>query len=623
MSENPFFDTFNAKHKSDAEIASSFVPPPNTLERLTVRDHTVLSGPRGSGKTTLLKMLTLPALMNWEGKDAEVLKEKVDFVSVFVAADRSWHGQLLSLSKQISDHSAAELLGMSAFTTHIFKATISTFIDWEGLPRTSDSVISRLLPKLDQTKEREICRYLAELWMLKPRAHTFVEMRTALSNRLAEIGVLRNQLRFSAQAISQDNNRFLYIDYREGMKGAAGIHNQVSNVNSRRWSFLFDEMEVAPSFVQESLFADLRGEIDALKISYKLALAPFNKNFRNTFDEQGVSQTHDYNHVDLSFARKASGYDFSRRLCNLMIQQAGIDSDVDSMLGTSYFAFEDENLDEPEVSGSKYSADRPLGKVFKSLSDKDASFRAYLNKRSLDLDNISELDDQSLAKTFRKIRNVVVIREYFSRQSKSEIRVENLSSRSRKSYTLYAGNPSMLALTEANPRSLINLFSPLVAQYKETSGSRKVSEARQADEIQKSIRVMRSLLKAVPHGNRGSQGKGLLPFLDAIGKSLHERMVASKFSDQPPLSFRVDRGISPENLSAIGKALNLGALIYIPDIDSEDIVSTITGKRFRLNYLLAVHYKLPLSLDREISLSALLRDQSGDRQAQMDLPDEH
>lgn len=568
-------------------------------------------------------MLTLPALESWSGGEAEILKSKIDFVSVFIAADRSWHGQLISLSKQISDNRTAELLGMSAFTTHIFKAIISTFIDWEGLTRHRSSVVSQLLPKLDQSKEREICEHLAELWMLRPRANTFVEMRTALSKRLADIGVLRNQVRFSNQPISHSDNRFLFVDYREGMKSAADIHNQVSDRGSRRWSFLFDEMEVAPSFVQESLFSDLRGEVGALKINYKLALAPFNKNFRNTFDEQGQARKHDYSHVDLGYPRKENGYEFSRRLCNLMLQQAGVDSDVETMLGTSYFAFEDQNLDEAVAVGSKYSANRPLGKVFRELSMKDASFRAYLGKQNLDLNDISTLDEESLAKTLRKVRNVVVIREYFARPSRGDLKAESLHSRSRKTYTLYSGNPSMLALTEGNPRNLINLFSPLVARMKATNGIRKMSESVQAAEIEKSIRVMRSLLKAVPHKNRKYQGKGLLPFLDAIGNSLHERFLSPKFSDQPPLSFRVSGGISPDDLHAIGKALNLGALIYIPDLDSEDILSSVMGKRFRLNYLLAVHYKLPLSLDREISLSALLRDRSGNQQAQMDLPDEH
>lgn len=620
MDENLFFDTFNAKHKSDTEIASSFVPPPNALERLIAKDHTVLSGPRGSGKTTLLKMLTLPALYRWEGAEAEALKSQIDFVSVFIAADRSWHGQLLSLTKQIPEKKAAEALGMSAFTTHIFKAIVVAFADWEALPRLNSPFFDGILPKLGQVKEQEICAHLAELWMLRPRANTFVELRAALSLRLASIGVLRNKLRFGIEALEDNGNEFLYVDYREGMKGAADIHNQVSGLKSRRWSFLFDEMEVAPSFVQESLFSDLRGELDKLKVNYKLALAPFNRNFGSSFDEQGASHTHDYGHVDLSFPRKESGYEFSKRLCNLMLRQAGMEVNIETLLGASYFAFEDEDSGDQETGGSKYGANRPLGRVFQSLSQKDASFRSYLRDRNISLADVGILDEQSLAKTLRKVRNVAVIREYFSRASKSDIKVERLSSRSRKSYTLYSGNPSMLALAEGNPRSLINIFSPLVAQYKDAGGAKKVSEPRQAEEIQKSIRVMRSLLKTVPHKSREHQGRGLLPFLDRIGAALHDGVVSTKFSDQPPLSFRVDRGISPENLSAIGKALNIGALVYIPDQESEDILSSVMGKRFRLNYLLAAHYKLPLSLDREISLSRLLAKSSSKSQTQMDLP---
>ena len=430
-------------------------------------------------------------------------------------------------------------------------------------------------------------------------------------------------MKFGNQALSASENRFLYVDYRAGILGAASKHNYLSGLESRRWSFLFDEMEVAPSFVQESLFSDLRGEVDKLKVNYKLALAPFNKNFRTIFDDRGGAPTHDYRHVDLSFARKENGYEFSRRLCNLMLEQAGVEGDVDKMLGASYFAFEDDADTDKSSDQSKYSAGKPLGRVFKSLSEKDASFRAYLQNRGIDLENLEELDEHTRAKTLRKIRNLVVIREYFAQPSKADLQVPKLNIRSRKSYALYSGNPSMLALTEGNPRSIINMFSPLIAEYKKSEGATKVSEARQADEIKKSIRVMRSLLKTVPQKSGKQQGRGLLPFLDSVGAALHEGLISTKFSDQPPLSFRLKGGLSQDSISAIGKALNLGAIVYVPDLESEDVLSDVSGKRFRLNYLLAAHYKLPLSLDREISLDKLLSKAVSGQQANMDLLDEH
>lgn len=621
MHDNPFFDAFNAKHKSDEEIASTFVLPPTSLEKLLTKDHAILSGPRGSGKTTLLKMMTIPALNSWRDDEAHSVKERIDFLSVFIAADRSWHGQLKRLAEQIPQSEAAELLGMSAFTTHIFKATINAFIDWQQLPRDNGPFFSDLVPKLDIDAESEICELVADLWMLEPRANTFYEMRAALTSRLAKIGVLRNRLKFGIDILSEMENEYLFVDYREGMKGAADAHNQLSGLQDRRWSFLFDEMEVAPSFIQESLFSDLRGKIDKLKYNYKLALAPFNKNFRTTFSVEGAAPSHDYVHIDLTFARKKNGYEFSRKLCSQMIRQAGVDGTDENLLGRSYFAFEDETDEQVDTKDSKYSTDRPLGSVFKNLSEKDSSFRSYLEKRKIKLNDLRDLDEKSLAKTLRKVRNIVVIREYFSRPSKSGINAEGLSSRSRKTYSLYSGSPSMLALTEGNPRSIINLFAPLVAEYAKTDGSTKVSERRQAEEIQRTLRIMRSLLKTVPQKGAKQPGRGLLPFLDRIGEALYGEVLSTRFNQQPPLSFRVDRGISTDDLSAIGKALNLGALVYIPDQDSEDIISTVVGKRFRLNYLLAAYYKLPLSLDREISLSELLsrRVQSG--QSEMELHD--
>ena len=619
MSDSIFFDTFNVKHKTDAEIASSFVLPEGTLERLVSKDHTILSGPRGSGKTTLLKMLTLPALSNWTAPEAESLKANVNFVSVFVAADRSWHGQLTSMARQVQIEGHAELLGMSAFTTHLFKAIITAFIDWNQLAEKQGVFVPRLIHTLSASHERQICLFLADAWLLKPRAPTFLEMRAVLAKRLADIGLLRNQLRYGVNFVDQTESRYLMVDYREGLALAVSAHNQASGLPDRRWFFLFDEMEVAPSFVQESVFADLRGQIDREKISYKLALAPFNKNFRQSMDAQGISPSNDYLHIDLSFPRKEKGYEFSRKLCDLMLKQVGMNATVDDLLGTSFFSFEDEINEDSSSSLGKYSAGRPLGAVFNRLAEKDASFRAYLKEKRIDLSDISALDEQSLAKSLRKVRNIVVIREYFSRASKSDLQIDQLPTRSRKSVIIYTGSPSLLALTEGNPRSLINLMSPIVAEYVKNEGKRKISEREQADEISRSTRVMRSLLKTIPHSGKEGSGKGLLSFLDAVGSSLRRGFLSPKFSDQPPLSFRVDRGASPDHLGAIGKALNIGALIYVPDNDSEDVISEIIGKRFRLNYMLAAHYKLPLSLDREINLSRLLASGSIRNQWEMDL----
>jgi hypothetical protein len=380
---------------------------------------------------------------------------------------------------------------------------------------------------------------------------------------------------------------------------------------------------VAPSFIQKSLFLDLRSAAGDPKIRYKLALAPFNKNFRSVYSDVSATSANDYRHIDLTFARKEFGYEFSRRLADSLLSHAGFEAGIDKMLGSSYFEFVDDEASGIENLPSKYSSQRALGKVYASLAEKDPSFRRYLLVRGIDLDDVAALDEKTMAKTLRKTRSVVIMREYFSRPSRSGILVDQLHARSRKSFALYAGIPSMLALTEGNPRALINLLSPLVSSYKEDEGRATVSEARQADEVQKSIRVMRSLLKTVPIERKGSTaGQGLLWFLDAIGGGLYQGVMASKFNDNPPLSFRVDNGVPNDLLDAIGKALNIGALVYVPDNASEDIISNVRDKRFRLNYLLSAYYKLPLTLDREIKLSKLLAAAGSLESKQMDLLDE-
>ncbi|MGO7904888.1 hypothetical protein AB9E09_09465 [Rhizobium leguminosarum] len=616
------FDTFNAKHKAESEVAATFVPPSQVLDQLISHNNVVLTGPRGSGKTTLLKMLTVPALANWNTAVALETKKRVDFVSIFVPADRSWHGQLKQLGGSDKDGAYARLLGLSTFTTHIFKAIANAFIDWQSDVAQGDVEVRRLVPAISFEQEQGIVAALSRSWHLKPHAFTFFEMKSALAQRLSTIGALKNKLKYLPAAVDVAEHDFLFCDYREGIKLAHNLHNHASGLPSRRWLVMFDELEVAPSEIQESLIKDLRGTFEQSQINYRLALAPYNRNFVGPSDEAAASPQNDYQHIDLSFARKDRGLTFSRQLCDSLLRQSGVDRDIGFVLGGSPFSFDDlTDNDADRGDTSRYSKDAKLGRVFGALADKDASFRHYLTTKKISLDQLEDYSELQMASTLRKVRNIVIIREYFSKPSRSGIAAESLSTRSRKTYRLYAGVPSILALTEGNPRALINLISPLIRSFKSGPATHKVSESRQADEIERSIRIMRSLLRSIPAGEQRREGGVVLKVLDDIGSGFYQGVVSTKFSEQPALSFRVDSGLQPAILSALGKALNMGALVYVPDHGSEEVISSLVGKRFRLNYMLASYYKLPLALDREVSLSTLLAKKSNVHQEAMEFPD--
>lgn len=618
------FDTFNAKHKAESEVAATFVRPPGIVDQLLSHNHVVLTGPRGSGKTTLLKMLTASALANWKGPDAEEVKRKVDFVSIFVPADRSWHGQLKGLNSEIGERETAELLGLSTFTTHICKAIIGAFMDWQSDPVRDDITMSKILPELSYDQEQEIVDRLAASWFLAPRAKTFFELRSALAERLAGIGLLKNKLKYFPRCLDETQPDYLFIDYREAIKLAHTLHNTASNRPLRRWLIMFDELEVAPSSIQDLLIRDMRGAFEQGFICYRLALAPYNRNFIGSSEGAEVLVQNDFHHINLSFPRKERGLEFSKQLCISLMRQSGINQELDHVFGKSMLNFDDPDSHplEDTNSGSKYGENSNLGKVFSSLATKDASFAQYLLRRGLHLDDIEDLSELKRASTLRKVRNIVIIRDYFSKPSKSGLHAERLTARSRKTYRLYTGIPSLLALAEGNPRSLINLISPLMREFIARGGVHKVSETAQAEEIEKAIRIVRSLLRSIPvESHKPATGGAVLKILDDIGSGFYQGIVATKFSEQPPLSFRIDSGHSPAILSALGKALNMGGIVHVPDQGSEEIISSLVGKRFRLSYLLAAYYKLPLSLDREVSLSHLLSHKNSTQPNLLDLPD--
>ncbi|WP_417827588.1 hypothetical protein [Thalassospira sp.] len=613
---SPLFDEpINAKHKTDDEIASTFVPPEHALERLLGKDHVVLAGPRGSGKTTLLRLMTLPALCHWEGGDADEIKSKVDFVSVFVAADESWHGQLKQLARNLDNSESSSLLGMSTFTTHIYKSIATAFQDWQEEEVVSDKYIKNVVKKLDIDQEREVVERLSHNWMLSPKANTFIELIRSLEDRLTTIGVLKNKLIFNRNQDISSGNDFLFLDYKSGIQIAAETHNTVSNMPKRRWVFLFDELEIAPSFVQESLFVALRGANPRAIINYKLALAPYNANFRSSANGARAENAKDYQHVDLTFSRKEYGHAFSERFVKSMLKRNDIEGDPSTIFGNSMFSFNDESVDEE----GKYSSNSALGKVYESLANKDESFRAYLLSKGVHLEDIEKFDELKMASVIRKPRNIVIVREFFSSGSTGTFKPETLRLRSRKSYALYTGIPSLLSLCEGNPRAIINLISPLISLLKLEKSTGKSRDADQAKEIEKSIRVMRSHLRTHDSETKHGMAKSLLPLLDRIGEGLHSGVFAKKFSDQPPLSFTVDRGLPPETLAAIGVALNQGALVYVPDNASEDILTSVIGKRFRLNYLLAAYYKLPISLDRPVLFSRLISGKKQSNQQHLEI----
>ena len=259
----------------------------------------------------------------------------------------------------------------------------------------------------------------------------------------------------------------------------------------------------------------------------------------------------------------------------------------------------------------------------KRLANSDASFRKYLLAKGIDLDKEMQ-DDDMRAKTYRKINSIVIVREAFRKQDfkkndnnpnrhASDECIENIPSsrRGRKNPGVYAGATAFFAICESNPRFLIGMLNQLLGEGTGKEHLLRIDASLQAAVYASATARFRAYLRTVPSPKGISSGsRGLLSLMDLIGSYFYNECVAGPFDDDPDGTFVVDANTSSELASALQIALNAGAIIWVPEKKDAVILTSIRGKRFRLSYLLAPHYHLPLHLGRQVSLGKILREGS-------------
>ncbi len=595
------FETFNARHLQAEQVARSFVPPVAIFAELVTKNNHILIGPRGSGKTTLLKMLTLPALANWEIGGYETVIPRTDFVGIFVPADRGWHAQL----KEAAGAEGAGLsVGRVAFTTHILSSFVQTLRDARFF-QSSPSAASIAAPAiLNEENEALLVDELARVWKLKPAFRSLGGLSIALQARLVELGSLREHVRraIDPEGCLLERAPYSDLNFRDCISHAIETHSVLAKGARHSWALLFDEFEVAPSFIQRDILSNLRGQSET-RLLYKVAIAPYNKNFMQNVSDLSAAPSHDFKVVDLWYPEKSRAYEFSEQLVTRLFEAEGIEvKSTRQILGDSEFSFPEANDTGP------YGHDGAILEAFKRLQKIDPSFRAHLGRKKINLDRIGEMSEEERAEKIRKLRSIVITREYFLRND--QVAAFRLKGRSRKIRTLYTGFPTILALCEGNPRMLIGITSPLARKLKQirrSHGSRGVDKSAQAAQVKQAANSFRSMLKTIPYqeGADATQ-RGLLRLLDRVGEYFYRKCMVESFSPQPPLSFVVDSVTDEETLRAVGRALNAGAIIYVPDPGADPILSSLRGKRFRLCYLLSAYYKLPITLNTFVALSTIL-----------------
>ena len=587
--------SLNAIKLSAREVAETFVAPP-VFSTLLHADNAILTGPRGSGKTTLLKMMQSEALEYWTAEEAPSARDSVRAVGVFIGSDRTWNEQLAMPGDDL-DPVVRRALTSAAFTTHVLRA-LSEAMEYRVHAPEPPSGIGHKRVRLDPVQEGELSGRLSEIFSLPRAARSLTGIRALLADRLVEIGAMRvRALRRGDVQIPDWVDR----EFVTTSDAATDAFNTIVGESGQKWALLFDELELAPGEIVETLLGALRGSKP--RLIFKLSLAPAHARFHVLDEENAPVPGQDYEHIALTYARKLPALEFAKALVRSTLSKGGDGPAVfpERLLGSGRLDSRDEYDDDlpPDLPRSAYAVGSPLQRTMVSLAGKDPSFQAYLSRNAIDLDALEALPPIKRAGRVRKIRNIVVVREYF--------RDENGKRRSRKTHALYSGADSILSLPDGNPRMIISLVRQLFPAIDSSASRDRVPVPIQNAAIASTLQRFGALLEAQVAEQIDGVAVGLMDLLDSIGEALARRVVEDPFNDNVRLTIRVPAGLRPEIEALFIRGINAGALVHVPPRDSDGrLPANLIGRQFRLSHLLACKYGLPIHLTQSVSLDELL-----------------
>jgi len=594
------YSSVNARYSSPPQVARTFVPP-DSFARLIQPEHSVLVGPRGSGKTSMMKMLQQEALEVWDHPLAEFYCDRISFVAILIPADPAWHAQLESLGEAGGvTQETARSLADAAFTTHVLHSLVKTMrariapVKDKGLRRTFRR--AQMVP----AQEAELVQEISDPWQITPRLLTLASLSNALNARIARIG------QAAAGAFTDEDARYLHIDFMAASTLAVDIFNELSNQSNQRWAFLFDELEIAPQHIRRKLIRSFRSGNPRLFL--KLSLFPFTDELSVQDPARDPLPGQDYDYISLSVPRTAGSFRFADELANAVLRARGAKCTAAEFLGTPYFA------PSSDIDNDAEEDDDPLDSVIRRpelraalirLSQRDEGFRRYMAAHGLrdDLTIEASASAERARKAFRKVKNQALTRSWFAGSPRRQ---------SRRSYALYTGVPTIYQLTESNPRYLL-IFLRSVLEAVPPSRNR-ASRLQQSRALGKAQAHFLDLLRAVAIGMPEEQSSwsqsgptSLVDFIDRIGAFMQRAVLDGPFDPDAVGSFYVERDSAPEIRLFAERAVNVGAVVRLPSREQEySPLMRMDGQRLRLSFLLAPRYHLPVRVGRALRLESLL-----------------
>lgn len=609
-------DVFNARDLAPVEVASNFLAPP-LFERLLSKVHSVLEGPRGSGKTTLLRMLTPEAFSHWRkvepGRD-------IDFIGVFVPADIRWAKQLTVRTDRISNIVAKDALLHASFSVALNLAFIETIQSCAKLHTEFGSAHPAIFFPLDRDLETEIVAALSYIWGLEVPLPSFNGINLALRKRQHELSAAATQLADGRSLLEvQAELKYISSTWLDNIVTAVESVNAVLRRPDQLWAILLDELEIVPLALLQTIVDALRSTSN--KVRFKLALSPTGSDLIPHDQPGSSSHFEDYRPIKLWYERKNDARDFASRLFALslsrMLGESIPTTSLPKVLGSSWTRTQDEfeqeeGEDRPPETFVKDTPQmqRLRSSAFKSLYDRDESFKKLLDEKVIDPRKPPDNDANPKGTLVRKITQLVLHRanelEKFTFAGGAKHRGGKRNQRA------YVGFPNLVDLTEGNPRWVLTLAESVVAAHR-SAGLPLSTQSVQSSAVRDFVQQMVAKLTVYPT-KMAASGRRWTPydFVKGLGDSIYAQLFDMPFKTDPAMSFVIDQAAIEQFGEYIRTAIDLGALVIMrrggpAPLAGAVSVQTLIGSRVRLTYRLAPEFRLPLLYLKERSISSALK----------------
>ena len=603
------YDSFNARYLNNEEIANLFIIN-KQYEDLIKNNHSLLMGPRGSGKTTLLKMLTIPSQHFWNKSHNSSILEP-SFIAVYVPTDVQWKKQMDDFDEEFDNKPKyKKIITRLIVTTNILISLCDTFINLLEFKNNTEQ---------DLTNEAELSLALINDWKIKrPVSTNLSAIKHSLLNRLVEINSHVNKVK----ALDTSENDIVYPEYFfDDYLGLVAVAcNSFERVFKDdeyfvnkifKWALCFDELEIAPQWLQNELLGLLRS-LSHQNILFKLTMVPLvliNKN--SEFEEINARENQDFEIIRTWTYSKSSlsdWEDFSRRIVqDKFRRQYNAKINPLTLFGSDKL---DLNLTKtfraeaiPNEKAGHYTEGSLVWTLFKELAVIDKSFREFLISKKINPLNPVPLNDKQKDEIFRKVKPIAVHRYQF----RSHFVMGR--KRSRKNAALYYGLPFLYHYCDGNPRALIGLMDDFlrVMSFKNDAVQR-IHISVQSRLVYNTSRKYLQGIYTHPDANVRYLNKyiNLGALLDKIGLYFNDKIIHGDFAMDPANCFIVDKDVPEPIIELLKVAMHLGAIIYL---DPHESVSKngLIGKRFRLSYFLFPNYELPVVEYNDINLSKILK----------------